>query len=168
MSPPVHACACRAMGVCVCMHMCYVDCTRAPSYDRLTGVHFAMWCVQRRLICHAPQADANKRASADSRAEAKAEGRRGPGRPRRELPADVSVAIEAMTGAAEQPSDPNWAELFGGSQPGTPRDALPSTPIGAPAPCTPVAGSTQMAPPPPPLMRASTQVVVCSVLHSYP
>ena len=30
------------LGVCVCMHMCYVDCTRAPPYDRPTGVHFAL------------------------------------------------------------------------------------------------------------------------------
>ena len=147
----------------VCVHICYVDYTRAPSHDRLTGVHFAMWCVQRRLIYHAPQADANKRASAD-----KAEGRRGPGRPRRELPAEVNIAIEAMTGAAEQANDPDWAELFGGSQPGTPRESLPVTPLGAPAPSTPVVRPASMAPPPPPLMRASTQVVVCSVLHSYP
>ena len=148
----------------VCVHICYVDCPRAPSHDRLTGVHFAMWCVHRRLIDHAPQAEATKRASAES----KAEGKRGPGRPRRELPTEVNAAIEAMTGAAEQANDPDWTELFGCSQPGTPRDPLPATPIGAPAPSTPVVRPASMAPPPPPLMRASTQVVVCSVLHSYP
>ena len=152
----------------VCVHICYVDCPLAPSHDRPTGVHFAMWCVHRRLIYHAPQADANKRASADPKAEAKAEGRRGPGRPRREHPAGVNVAIEAMTGAAEQANGPDWNELFGSSQPGTPRESMPSTPLGAPAPSTPVVRPAPMAPPPPPLMRASTQVVVCSVVHSYP
>ena len=132
------------------MHTCYVDCTLAPSHDLHAIVSVVMWCVHRRLLYHTPQAEANKRISAEAKSEAK----RPAGRPRRELPDDVTGAIEAMTAAADEPGDTDVGLLFS-SQPGTPiaRAPQPSTPRGSM---------------PPPLMRASTQVVARSVLHPCP
>ena len=155
----------------MCVHTCYVDCALAHLHDRLTGVHFAMWYAPSRSLYHAPQADAKKRASADQTGDAK----RGPGRPRqKELPAEVNVAIEAMVGAAAADGDPDYEQLFGCSQPGTPATAaapdtpvgVPTTPLAGPAPTTPVRPDAAMAPPTQQLHRASTQVVACSVIHS--
>ena len=129
-----------------------------------------MWYAQSRSLYRAPQADAKKRANAEQAGDAK----RGPGRPRqKELPSEVNTVIEAMVGAATGAEEPDYTDLFGCSQPGTPAAAapntpvgLPSTPIGAPAPSTPNRPDTAMAPPTQPLMRASTQAAARSVLHS--
>ena len=75
--------------------------------------------------------------------------------------------LESILGTGGDLVDPE-EDVFA-SEPGTPRGQLPQ-------PCTPRASlqpapngvhAAPMAPPPPP-MRASTQVVGCSVLHSCP